>query len=273
MKASLVSRLEVGGIRWWRNLWALRWGKEMPNRLLADGIDMGIVKPIWYQLREDLWMKLDARDLVQETIMLEGTWERNTTAYIGTTLQPGDVFLDIGANAGYFTLLASYWVRAGGKVLAVEPNPPMAIQLRENVARSGLTNVLIEEGACSETTGVRSLFVGNSYTRGNASFYKNPRNDRPPAGKSASIDVRCTPVDELCDKYRLPRVDLLKLDVEGAELEVLRGMSATLTRWRPRIVVEIFPAAVDSVTAYISQFGYTVSSLGEHSNFLCSPAA
>jgi FkbM family methyltransferase len=128
------------------------------------------------------------------------------------------VFVDIGANAGYFALLASRSVGASEKVLAVEPNPTMAQQVRQNVARSGLLNVTTEEVACAGVAGVQTLYLGDAYNIGSTSL----------CGENVtwtkSAEVKCTPVDVLVERHALTRVDVVKIDVEGTELEVPRGI-------------------------------------------------
>ena len=275
--STFLSSIEVGTIRLWNHFWPFKIGKEMPNRLLARATNMGLVRPIWFEFRPGLWMQLDIRELVQETLLLEGIWEPKTTRYLCDSLSSGAVFLDIGANAGYFSLLASRCVGESGKVLAVEPNPAMAKQLRQNTERNGLTNIAIAETACSDSIEVRDLYVGNAYNTGNSSL------SRDNLAWTKSVKVTCTTVDLLVETHHLQRVDLVKIDVEGAELQVLRGMSTTLRRLRPKIITELSPSllkgfsvALDTVEEYFRALGYSVSPLeedcmGRTTNYLCVP--
>src|SRR5882762_6278837 len=112
----LLSSIQVGSIRLWNRFWPFGLGKELPNRLLARATDMGLLRPAWYELQPGLWMQLDIRELVQETLLLENIWEPKTTRYLCDALSLGQVFLDIGANAGYFSLLASSCVGEFGEV-------------------------------------------------------------------------------------------------------------------------------------------------------------
>lgn len=274
---TLFSSIEVGTIRLWNHLWPFKIGKEVPNRLLARAANLGLVRPIWFEFRPGLWMQLDIRELVQETLLLEGIWEPKTTRYVCDSLGPGQVFLDIGANAGYFSLLASRCVGESGMVLAVEPNPAMVKQLRQNIERNGLTNIAIAEAACSDLVEVRDLYVGNAYNTGNSSL------SRDNLAWTKSVKVTCTTVDLLVEEYGLHHVDLVKIDVEGAELQVLRGMSTTLKHLRPKIITELSPSllegfsvTVDAVQEYLGVLGYSVSPLeedcmGRTTNYLCVP--
>jgi len=268
-----LSAIQVGTTRLWKRSWPLKWGSEFPNRLLARATKMGLLRPIWFEFRPGLWMKCDWRELVQETLLSEGIWEPKTTDYLCSALLPAQVFVDIGANVGYFTLLAARCVGPLGKVLAVEPNPAMTEQLRQNIARSGLTNVVAEVVACSASTGVCRLYTGGPYNTGRSSLCS--RNLQ----WTASVDVNCVPADILAEKHALPRIDLVKIDVEGAELEVLRGMRDILKHWRPKIVIELLPSLLEGfsttfneVLEYMAGLGYSIRPLGEHSNYLFYPS-
>jgi FkbM family methyltransferase len=275
--STLFSSIEVGTIRLWNHLWPFKIGKEAPNRLLARAANLGLVRPIWFEFRPGLWMQLDIRELVQETLLLEGIWEPKTTQYLCDSLGPGQVFLDIGANAGYFSLLASRRVGESGKVLAIEPNPAMANQLLQNVQRSRLTNVAIIEAACSDSVEVRDLYVGNAYNTGNSSLSHDN------LAWTKSVKVNCATVDLLIEQYGLYHVDLVKIDVEGAELQVLQGMQTTLKRFRPKIITELSPSllegfsiTLDTVRQYFRGQGYSVTPLeedcmGRTTNYLCVP--
>jgi FkbM family methyltransferase len=275
--STILSSIGVGALRLWNRRWPFGLGKELPNRLIARATNMGLVQRIWFEFQPGLWMQLDMRELVQETLLLDGIWEPKTTQYLCSSLTFGHVFMDIGANAGYFSLLASRCVGQAGKVLAVEPNPAMAKQLRQNTERSGLTNVDIAEAACFDSVEVRDLYIGNPYNTGNSSLSGNN------LAWTKSVEVACTTVDLLVEKHGLQRVDLVKIDVEGAELQVLRGMSATLKRLRPKIITELssslleaFSVTLDTVQEYFRDIGYSVTPLeedcmGRTTNYLCVP--
>lgn len=270
--SAFLSLFEVGTIRLWNRFWPFSLGKEVPNRLLARATNMGLLQPIWFEFRPGLWMQLDIRELVQETLMLEGIWEPKTTRYLCDSLGPGQVFMDIGANAGYFSLLASRCVGESGRVLAVEPNPAMIEQLRQNTERNGLINVVIAEAACSDSIDVRNLYVGNAYNTGNSSL------SRDNLAWTKSVQVTCTTADLLIERYNLQRIDLVKVDVEGAELQVLRGMTTVLKRLRPRIIIELVPSLLEgfsttvaAINEYLAAFHYRTLPLEEHSNYLCVP--
>jgi len=113
----------------------------------------------WYEFRPGLWIRLNARDLVQQTILLESMWDPALTDLVETTLGPGDALINVGAHVGYFTLLASQRVRPAGSVLSIERNPFALKQLRQNVEHSRLRNVRIEDIACRDEHDVARLHL------------------------------------------------------------------------------------------------------------------
>jgi len=137
--------------------------------------------------------------------------------FILDNLKLGDVFVDVGANVGYYTILASKRVGANGKVFAVEPVPQTVKVLKFNIKLNGLRNVTVIDKA-----------GWNSYYRfkmkiafgefGCASFFRN----------GIEVDVDAIPLDDMLAD--VPKIKLIKVDVEGSEYEVLQGLRQTLTR-------------------------------------------
>lgn len=211
-------------------------------------------------------MKLSIRDMMQETILLENHWDRLLTQTLNESLKQGDVFIDVGANVGYFSLLAAKRVGETGRVLAIEPNPAVADQLRANVERSKLSNVIVEEVACSEFPDSMTLYIPKSSVQASLS---------PSNGGTESTEVRCVPLDQLHD---LPKVSFIKIDVEGAELIALKGMRETLVKFRPTIVIELVPhhlenmrTSKEEVIKFLTDLNYSVDSMGAHENYICHP--
>jgi FkbM family methyltransferase len=217
-------------------------------------------------------MRLNARDLIQQTILLEGVWDPALTEFVESNLGPGDVFIDVGAHVGYFTLLAARRVGPTGSVLSLEPNPSTALQLRENLHRSHLQNVLVEETASGESEQIVQLYL---HTESNSSMASLSRAN---ATGGASVQVPCTTLDLLCQQRGLTRVSVVKIDVEGAELLVLRGMKRVMNEMRPLIVLELesrllegLGTPVQAVLALLEESDYSVAPLGGHSNYVCTP--
>ena len=270
-----MSHHMVRVIRQVKSMWPIEAGKDLPNHLGAFLARRGYLEPVWHEFQPGLWMRLDISDLIQETILLEDHWDPLLTQFLRDWLRPGSVFLDIGANVGYFTLLGAKHVGLGGKVLAIEPNPGVAALLRQNLARSELANVIVEEVACSDPGSAPRLIL---YLPSDHNIAKASLSERN-AGPGTRVEVESTTVDQLIVKHSLPRVDLVKIDVEGAELGVFQGMKDTLARFTPSVVTELDPdllascgSTVEDIRALMGSFGYHISSMGGHGNYLFHPS-
>jgi FkbM family methyltransferase len=267
-----LSRLVLASIRLATRVWPLPFGQGLPAHVGAFATRIGVLSSEWYEFRPGLWMQLNVRDLVQQTILLEGIWDPSLTSLIERILKPGDVFIDVGAHVGYFTLLAASRVGPAGRVLSIEPNPIALDQLSQNVERSRLENVLTAHTACGESHDPVRLYL---HTESNSSMASlSPEN----ATSGTAVDVSCTPLDDLCLERGLARASLVKIDVEGAELSVLRGMTRLLRTMRPVVVFEMEPRLLesfgttsDSIVSLLAEHDYDIAPLGGHSNYVCRP--
>ena len=135
------------------------------------------------------------------------------------------VVFDIGAQAGYHTLLASISAGPNGRVYAFEPESRNLGYIRAHVALHNLTNVTVIDAAVSDITGVARFDPGPSCVAGHLS-------------EQGSLSVRCVTLDDEVFSGRLPMPDLIKLDVEGAELRVLEGATGILRQRMPELVLD-----------------------------------
>lgn len=140
------------------------------------------------------------------------------SAFLGS-LTPGMVVADVGAHVGYFTVLASRLVGATGRIHAVEPSEENLRYLRENIARNELTNVTVHPVAAGSSHRKRAFHITESSD--SHGFYNHPY-----AKTVRTIEVEESPLGDLV----IDRVDVLKIDVEGAEVEVLAGIETILSR-------------------------------------------
>ena len=139
----------------------------------------------------------------------------------------GSTVIDVGANIGFFTVPFAKWVGAEGRVISIEPEAANCSSLRRRVERLGLGQVVsIVEAAAVEAAGEVKLAL-------------NP--DHPADHRVAveGIRVRATTVDAIMVENCWPSVSLIKIDVQGSEVRVLRGAAETLSRFRPALFVEL----------------------------------
>lgn len=177
---------------------------------------------------------------VSKTILLTGEWEPHVGRLILAMLAPGDTFLDIGANVGWFSLLAGdVFARAGsGHVVAVEANPMFVPYLGASIVDSGLSAfVTLKPYAVSDRVGLAEMSAsehGNVGGHNIAPVEAGPRHVIP-----------CLRLDDLLGE--MPRCDLIKLDIEGAEPLAMRGAVALLERHRPKVIMELNRDALAAV--------------------------
>lgn len=269
----MLSKFVVSALRSAYRAWPVKGGSEFPGRVGAFAAKQGIVRAEWVEFQPGLWMQLDAGDLIQQTILFEGIWDPLLTQLITSTLKPGGTFVDIGAHVGYCTLIAAQAVGPSGRVLAAEPNPGSVAKVQAHLKKNKFTNVILESTAMGDSTQPVTLFLDSGSNSGLASLSKeNVKCDK-------GFAVPCNRLDDLVVKHGLTAIDLIKVDVEGAELSVLKGMAEVLRRFRPVVVIELepdllksFAVSTDDVVEHLAGFDYTVTPLGGHANYVCHPS-
>jgi FkbM family methyltransferase len=172
----------------------------------------------------------------------------------------GDTFVDVGAHVGYNTLYAASKVRPVGAVYAIEAAPDNLAVLESNVAANRLSNVTVLPMAAGAGQGDREFFI-----RGSASAVNSLTPDSFYAPVTSSIRVSVAPLDELV--ARAP--DVVKIDVEGAELDVLAGMRRILQSRSVRLIVEWHPVLqqaagypADALPRLLIEHGFSLSAAG-----------
>ena len=166
--------------------------------------------------------------------MALGTYEKQELEYVVSHLSPGDTFLDVGAHVGYFTLPAAKAVGPGGRVIAFEPSPASVRLIRENAKLNGFGWITVCEAAASDHDGPELLFRSP----------KSPMWNRlvrfPVRDGMDTIAISAKTIDSTLAECGWPPIAGMKVDVEGAELDVLRGSTSCLDR-NPRafVIVEM----------------------------------
>ncbi|MEO8521131.1 MAG: FkbM family methyltransferase [Acidobacteriota bacterium] len=179
----------------------------------------------------------DPRDSVAREVCYTGGYEPQETALAGRILGTGDVFVDVGANWGYFSLAAAHWVGPGGRVVAFEPEPRLYRLLTANLEANRLVTVVAHQAAVAAGSG-RLAFAAFSAEDGNWGV------SRAIAGGAPSdFDCDAVALDAALDADGVADVQLVKIDVEGGEAGVLAGMARGLARGRYRhLLLECHPS-------------------------------
>jgi FkbM family methyltransferase len=188
--------------------------------------------------------------------------------HLGKLIRPGDTVVDAGANCGLYTLAAAHFAGPNGRVLAFEPGRLILPVLEKNVALNRLKHVQIFPLALAESPRRGQLF---SHPHGASSFTLGHAPDEAPE----SVEIEVDTLDAVLARERLDRVDLIKMDVEGAEELILRGSEELFRRRRPTVLFEINPTAIanlrlkrDGVWAILAPLGYSFHQFDASGNLL-----
>jgi len=254
---------------WIERNWYERWprdsGKAAIRSIEPALLKAGILRPVRLQIEPGVSFLLDPRDFVPLTILRTGEWQPEVWDSLSPSLSEGRVFLDVGAHIGYFSLKAAARVGKTGRVLAFEPNPETLRLLRDNVDASHARNVVVEPIACTDREQTLTLFAAPIENTG-ASSLARANADVAIGETPRAFTVRGRPIDDVVRELNLTRVDVVKIDVEGAEGYVLRGAVDTLKRFHPKVIMEMDPdhlanmqTTVEDLVSIMKTAGYNRS--------------
>jgi FkbM family methyltransferase len=217
---------------------------------------------------------IDRGTLIGWNVHFFGSYEPEVREQIKRWLGPGDVAIDVGANVGWHTLLMATRVGPRGRVYAFEPNETTRVRLLDAVRANRLAQVIVDARAAAEHSGAGGFqappagevwdgtgrLLGPAVQGGSAGGH-----DGPPRG---SHEVECVTLDRFAAASGIDRIHLVKIDVEGWELSVLRGARRLLDEARPVVVFEYDPAYVSrcggtgaDLTACLAGSGYSLFAL------------
>jgi FkbM family methyltransferase len=195
-------------------------------------------KPVLLNLRYfKIYVRLDDW-AVGARIAIKRVYEKHVTEVMRTYLEPGWVVLDIGANIGYYTLLAASRVGPTGKIISFEPSADNCTLLQMSVQENGFGNVVLHTKAVADINGVVG-YEGGRFDDSNGGINR----DNPTA---CSTQVHAVALDTFLGSE--PRIDLIKMDIEGAEGFALKGMAKLLEHHHPVLFTEFSPNALQGVS-------------------------
>jgi FkbM family methyltransferase len=171
--------------------------------------------------------------------------------FMRDALAPGATAIDVGANVGVYTITAALRVGTTGRVIAVEPDADYLPRLRANLERNGLGNAEVVVAAAGDADGEVELAIAEDRA------FSSIKPLVAYAGSGATRRVRQQRLDSIWDEAGQPAVAFVKVDVEGAEVEVIAGAERLLQRCRPALVVEVRPEQTEpEVRRRLAALGY-----------------
>lgn len=191
-----------------------------------------------------------------------GEYEQPVQQAIASLVHSGDVCYDIGANIGFFSLLLGRLVGASGMVYAFEPVPRNASTVERNARLNGMEHVSVLRLALSRDNGTAELLL--AHHAGGAVL----KSAGTPPDLAGSLMVQTASVDTLVEQQRIKPPNVIKIDVEGAELDALQGMQEVLRKWGPVVILELddestagCEAKVSLCQAFLHNLGYRADPL------------
>jgi FkbM family methyltransferase len=216
-------------------------------------------------------LNMDLRDqALSSAIFAEGVWEPEETKFIEKSLRPGMVFVDIGANIGYYSVIASSLVGSTGRVFAFEPDPKNFALLQRNVAGNQCQNVFTVQKAVAAATGRLFLYRSSDNFGDHRTYEPRDTTVQQRGPKPSTVAVKAVPPDEYLAGQRTC-VDFVKMDIQGSEYDAFVGMRGTLQQ-NPDVTIltEFWPMGLRQAGVAPSVFldevracGFTIHQLDE----------
>lgn len=209
---------------------ARKFSNNLPDKIIT-------LKDLNFDCRKEnnnLKIKVQMNEMIGSHIAFEGNYEPGLAKLLKDELNPGEHFLDVGTNIGYFSLVGASCVQKEGRVSSIEASKETFLKLQENIKLNGLEDIIKAQNiaAWSENK-VLTFNVAASGHSGMSSV-------RSLNGKIKKIKVNAKKLEEVIDFKKHP-VKVIKLDIEGAELEALKGMKKLILHSNPSIFMELSP--------------------------------
>jgi FkbM family methyltransferase len=199
---------------------------------------------------------------MSRAVYVSGVYEPCTASVLRLVLHDGATFVDVGANNGLLSMLASRWVGPRGSVIAFEPSGRECRRLRHHLDHNSLGNVRVLEAAAGRGRGTAVLRVAEARHAGLNTLEEHFV--YPEVNEAYSEEVPVLAIDDAVRELSLERVHVIKIDVEGGEHHVVAGASQTIARDRPTVLVEMSGAAAEpghpgraGIEGLLGSLGYT----------------
>ncbi|MFJ8826172.1 FkbM family methyltransferase [Streptomyces sp. NPDC102467] len=210
--------------------------------------------------RQGARFALDTQDLIQRYLYLFGVWEPHMTRWLETRLRPGDVLVDVGANIGVFSVLGSRLVGSTGRVVAVEASPTFHRRLVRHAELNHCDNIRAVNTAVSDARRTLTFVLASSRNMGANSIvpYDGPA--------ESTFETEAVPLADVLKPEEVSGARVIKIDVEGAEGSVVRGLAPLLGDLRPdaEIAVEVTPERMEQLGDSADELLETMRTHGFH---------
>ena len=223
-RTSLASRLATDLLLWYARHVPYHRGKTRLSRYLR-GVFGVQLQGETVERRDGRWWCLDRGDYICQDLYWSSANDRAEIRQALRSIPAGGVMLDVGANYGYYSITIASRLRQNCTIHAFEPNCMIFQRLRKNVELNSARAVTAHQVGLSDQEGTAAIVEVHGHS---GATYLRPGHD-----------VAVTSLDRFCESTSLNRVDLIKIDAEGAELRILRGGRGTLDRFRPTLLLEL----------------------------------
>ena len=185
------------------------------------------------QMQAGFTMQLTPTELLQAHLYLFSTYELPTTRFIAHYLKNNDVVLDIGANIGYISMFCAKAVGKGGKIYAFEPEHNNYAALQQHITLNSFTNIFPQRLAATSSPTTLRLYLASDNHGAHSTIFN------PDVLTQEYEEVQGITLDSFVEEQNITKIALVKIDVEGAEYEVLQGMKTILQHQRPIVIMEV----------------------------------
>jgi FkbM family methyltransferase len=201
-------------------------------------------------------MYVDPRDIsVAPHLMLDGIWEPEITKVYRTLIKPDSIVIDIGANFGYFGIIAGTYVRSNGKIFLIEANSNLIPFIRKSIAVNGLDGVATVSniGIADKETELQLQIIGD-YLGSSTFSGEQVEQSREDFKVTGHQKVRATTLDKYCAENKIKHIDVLKVDIEGYEETAYPGMQQIIKQSpNLKLLLEFTPDAYAQPKKFYTQ--------------------
>lgn len=205
-------------------------------------------------------------------------YEKENAQLIARYVKEGMTVIDIGAHIGLTSVIISKYLNGTGRIYAFEPTPSTFTVLQDTVRINKLQNIIEPvRAALFRESGTTFFYISNNSADNSNSLVNNNRQDR----RESKVEVTLFSMDDFAKQHKLKSVDFIKIDAEGAELQVLKGMKETISLHTPFIILSLHPYSIknggdslDEIWDFVKSYGYHIELDGkemEKQDFVSKP--